>query len=230
MKVNRGREEGRPSVQRTETVTGEMWGDPLLSGDDVLINSVFFAPRARTHWHRTRGCAGVAHHSRQGLRANGRWRNGTCLGWRYCVLPAGGRALARSRGRHGHGAHRDHDGKDRVARASAGRAVRRGGRFVVSAAQVAPLTSWAGSTDQHSVVDALLARRRFASRSAFNQSCNLESVTDGSPSRSSSVAGRSRWTCSITRKGAPGTASSWRSSGRRRTRSAVRSPRAGRLP
>lgn len=55
MKVNRGREEGRPSVQRTETVTGEMWGDPLLSGDDVLINSVFFAPRARTHWHRHEG-------------------------------------------------------------------------------------------------------------------------------------------------------------------------------
>ena len=92
MKVNRGREEGRPSVQRTETVTGEMWGDPLLSSDDVLINSVFFAPRARTHWHRHEGAQVVAHHSRQGLRANGRWRNGTCSGWRYCVLPRRGKS------------------------------------------------------------------------------------------------------------------------------------------
>jgi quercetin dioxygenase-like cupin family protein len=52
MKVTRGREAGKPSVQRTETVTGDMWGDPVLDGGEIKVNSVFFAPGGRTHWHR----------------------------------------------------------------------------------------------------------------------------------------------------------------------------------
>ena len=53
MKINHGREAGKRSEQRSETFTGEVWGDPVLSATDgVLINSVFFAPRARTYWHR----------------------------------------------------------------------------------------------------------------------------------------------------------------------------------
>ena len=61
MKVSHGREEGGQSVRRTETVTGEMWGDPILHevGDvgagDIVVNSVFFAPRSRSHWHRHDG-------------------------------------------------------------------------------------------------------------------------------------------------------------------------------
>lgn len=53
MKINHGRETGKPSERRTETFTGEVWADPVL--DDTghaMINSVFFAPGARTHWHR----------------------------------------------------------------------------------------------------------------------------------------------------------------------------------
>jgi quercetin dioxygenase-like cupin family protein len=50
MKVNRSRE-GSPSNQRTKTVTGEMWGESVLDGGDTTVNSVFFAPCARTHWH-----------------------------------------------------------------------------------------------------------------------------------------------------------------------------------
>jgi len=52
MKINRGREAGTRSEQRTATFTGEVWGDPVLpETDGVLINNVFFAPGARTHWH-----------------------------------------------------------------------------------------------------------------------------------------------------------------------------------
>jgi quercetin dioxygenase-like cupin family protein len=61
MKVSHGREDGKPSVRRTETVTGEMWGDPILNGvgdvgaGEIVVNSVFFAPRSRSHWHRHDG-------------------------------------------------------------------------------------------------------------------------------------------------------------------------------
>ena len=52
MKINRGREPGTTSELRTATFTGEVWGDPVLAETDgVLINNVFFAPGARTHWH-----------------------------------------------------------------------------------------------------------------------------------------------------------------------------------
>jgi quercetin dioxygenase-like cupin family protein len=60
MKVSHGRQ-GLPSVRRTETVTGEMWGDAILHGagdvgvGDVVVNSVFFAPGSRSHWHRHDG-------------------------------------------------------------------------------------------------------------------------------------------------------------------------------
>jgi len=52
MKINRGREAGTKSELRTATFTGEVWGDPVLpETDGVVINNVFFAPGARTHWH-----------------------------------------------------------------------------------------------------------------------------------------------------------------------------------
>jgi quercetin dioxygenase-like cupin family protein len=50
--INRGREAGKPSELRSDTFTGEVWGDPVLAKTDgVLMNNVFFAPRGRTHWH-----------------------------------------------------------------------------------------------------------------------------------------------------------------------------------
>jgi quercetin dioxygenase-like cupin family protein len=56
MKINRGRELGASSERRTDTFTGEVWGDPVLSGNgDVVINNIFFAPGGRTHWHRHEG-------------------------------------------------------------------------------------------------------------------------------------------------------------------------------
>jgi quercetin dioxygenase-like cupin family protein len=52
MQVFRGRSEGAPSEQRTETFTGTVWADPIMKfTDDVQINHVFFSPRGRTHWH-----------------------------------------------------------------------------------------------------------------------------------------------------------------------------------
>ena len=53
MKINRGREAGVPSERRSETFTGEVWADSVLeSTGRVVVNNVFFAPGARTHWHR----------------------------------------------------------------------------------------------------------------------------------------------------------------------------------
>jgi quercetin dioxygenase-like cupin family protein len=53
MKINRGRERATRSEARSETFTGEVWADPVLQGaEGVALNNVFFAPRARTHWHR----------------------------------------------------------------------------------------------------------------------------------------------------------------------------------
>jgi quercetin dioxygenase-like cupin family protein len=53
MKISRGREAGQSSELRSETFTGTVWADPVLGQTDgVTIASVFFAPGARTHWHR----------------------------------------------------------------------------------------------------------------------------------------------------------------------------------
>ncbi len=56
MKINRGRETGLPSERRSHNFTGAVWADPVLqSTGDVMINSVFFSPQARTFWHRHEG-------------------------------------------------------------------------------------------------------------------------------------------------------------------------------
>jgi quercetin dioxygenase-like cupin family protein len=52
----KGGRAGVPSELRTATFTGTVWGDPVLAQTDgVAINSVAFAPGARTHWHRHDG-------------------------------------------------------------------------------------------------------------------------------------------------------------------------------
>jgi quercetin dioxygenase-like cupin family protein len=51
MKIVRGRE-GRPTEHRTETFTGDVFADAGLLGEGLMVNSVFFTPRARTYWHR----------------------------------------------------------------------------------------------------------------------------------------------------------------------------------
>lgn len=53
MIVSRGRTAGAPSASPTATFTGEVWRDPRLRSEvGVVVNDVFFAPCARTHWHR----------------------------------------------------------------------------------------------------------------------------------------------------------------------------------
>jgi quercetin dioxygenase-like cupin family protein len=53
MKINHGRVGGMPSTERGETFTGTVWSEPLLRDvPGVVINTVFFPPRVRTHWHR----------------------------------------------------------------------------------------------------------------------------------------------------------------------------------
>jgi quercetin dioxygenase-like cupin family protein len=56
MRIVKGGRAGTPAEQRTATFTGTVWGDSVLAETDgVLINSVSFAPGARTHWHRHGG-------------------------------------------------------------------------------------------------------------------------------------------------------------------------------
>jgi quercetin dioxygenase-like cupin family protein len=52
MRVSRGRS-GAPSEQRTDTFTGTVFADPILPQEDgIVVNTVIFAPGARTYWHR----------------------------------------------------------------------------------------------------------------------------------------------------------------------------------
>jgi quercetin dioxygenase-like cupin family protein len=52
MKIIQGHAAGSESARRSDTFTGEVWGDPILAPTEgVTINHVFFAPGARTHWH-----------------------------------------------------------------------------------------------------------------------------------------------------------------------------------
>jgi quercetin dioxygenase-like cupin family protein len=52
MKVFHGRDSAALSEQRTGTFTGNVWADPVMPATDgVTINTVFFAPGARTFWH-----------------------------------------------------------------------------------------------------------------------------------------------------------------------------------
>jgi quercetin dioxygenase-like cupin family protein len=54
MKVFHGRQDGVPSEQRGPgpTFSGVVWADPVMpTTDGVTINTVFFAPGARTFWH-----------------------------------------------------------------------------------------------------------------------------------------------------------------------------------
>jgi quercetin dioxygenase-like cupin family protein len=41
-----------PSDLRGPTFTGNVWAEPVLATDDeITVNTVFFPPGARTHWH-----------------------------------------------------------------------------------------------------------------------------------------------------------------------------------
>lgn len=56
MKIIKARAEDSTIVMRTETFTGQVWGDSMLAETDgVLINSVHFGPCSRTYWHRHEG-------------------------------------------------------------------------------------------------------------------------------------------------------------------------------
>ncbi len=56
MDVMRGRSPEGKLEQRDDTFTGLVWGDPLLrSPSGVGMSTVYFAPGARTYWHRHDG-------------------------------------------------------------------------------------------------------------------------------------------------------------------------------
>lgn len=52
MKISHGHAVGQASSEVSETFTGTVLRDPVLSGDGApIINSVTFPPGARTKWH-----------------------------------------------------------------------------------------------------------------------------------------------------------------------------------
>ncbi|MGH3343154.1 MAG: cupin domain-containing protein [Carbonactinosporaceae bacterium] len=52
MRLVRSRSEGGASSRKRDTFVGEVWSDPVLQGiDGVTVNTIFFAPGARTYWH-----------------------------------------------------------------------------------------------------------------------------------------------------------------------------------
>lgn len=57
MQIVRGRApRTTPTQHRTDTFTGTVWGDPVLpTTEGNTINSVTFAPGARTYWHHHTG-------------------------------------------------------------------------------------------------------------------------------------------------------------------------------
>ena len=52
MKISRQDDSERKAVQRSDTFTGNVWGESLADLPDKAVNSVLFAPGARTDWHR----------------------------------------------------------------------------------------------------------------------------------------------------------------------------------
>lgn len=53
MFLNRGRATNTESIHQSDNFTGEVWADPVLVGvEGVSVHNVFFAPKARTFWHR----------------------------------------------------------------------------------------------------------------------------------------------------------------------------------
>lgn len=52
MLIVRGTAAAAQTEQRSSTFTGSVWAVPVLpQTDGVTVNSVFFAPGARTYWH-----------------------------------------------------------------------------------------------------------------------------------------------------------------------------------
>jgi quercetin dioxygenase-like cupin family protein len=52
MKISHGHAAGKATTEVSETFTGTVLRDPVLSGDGApTVNSVTFPPSARTNWH-----------------------------------------------------------------------------------------------------------------------------------------------------------------------------------
>jgi quercetin dioxygenase-like cupin family protein len=52
MRIVRSRSDGDASTRKSDTFVGEVWADPVLpTTDGVTVNTIFFAPGARTNWH-----------------------------------------------------------------------------------------------------------------------------------------------------------------------------------
>jgi quercetin dioxygenase-like cupin family protein len=81
MKISHGHADGKATTEVSETFTGTVLRDPVLSGDGApVVNSVTFPPASRTNWH--------AHSDGQILIVtSGRGRAGTRSGQREVLEP-----------------------------------------------------------------------------------------------------------------------------------------------
>lgn len=97
MRIVHGRAERAPSQRRDTTVTGEAWFDPVLPTlDGNSVTTVFFAPGARTYWHRHENGQLL-----QVLAGRGLIRS---EGGEPCVITAGDTVWVPAGERHWHGA------------------------------------------------------------------------------------------------------------------------------
>ena len=81
MKINHGHAAGHATSEVSETFTGTVLRDPILSGDGApTVNSVTFPPGARTNWH-------THEHGQLLIVTSGRGRAGNRDGAREALEP-----------------------------------------------------------------------------------------------------------------------------------------------
>ena len=81
MKISHGHAAGQPTSEVSETFTGTVLRDPILSGDGApTVNSVTFTPGARTNWH-------THEHGQLLIVTSGRGRAGSRDGAREALEP-----------------------------------------------------------------------------------------------------------------------------------------------
>jgi quercetin dioxygenase-like cupin family protein len=81
MKISQGHAAGQATSEVSETFTGTVLRDPILSGDGApTVNSVTFPPGARTNWH-------THEHGQLLIVTSGRGRAGARDGAREALEP-----------------------------------------------------------------------------------------------------------------------------------------------
>ena len=108
MKISHGHAAGQATTQVSETFTGTVLRDPVLSGDGApAVNSVTFPPGARTNWHTHQDGQILIVTSGRGQAATRDGRREVLRARRRRLVRSRRASLARRRPRHRDDPHRD---------------------------------------------------------------------------------------------------------------------------